>query len=59
MLLKMAPRILKPMGRAADVRIYSDACTTDEGRAAFHLFKIPGGEKERQKTLTGKFVRNE
>ena len=33
----MAPRIIKPIGRAVGGRIYSDACATGEGMAAVEL----------------------
>ena len=40
----MSPRIVKPVGCTADVRIYSDACTTGGGMAAIALFSRPTGE---------------
>ena len=40
----MSPRIVKPVGSEADVRIYSDACTTGGGMAAIALFSRPAGE---------------
>ena len=40
----MAPRIAKPISCAVDVRIYSDACTTEGGMAAIALLPRPPGE---------------
>ena len=49
---KMAPGKLEPIDRAADVRIYPDACTTDGWMAAIALFTQPEGDlKGRQRTL--------
>ena len=40
----MALRAIKPFGRADDVRIYSDACTSDGALAASAFFANPSGE---------------
>ena len=38
LLLNRAPRMVKPIGRTVDVRIYSDACATRGGMAAVAFF---------------------
>ena len=39
----MAPRVVKPISCVVDVRIYSDACTTEGGMTAIALFSRPSG----------------
>ena len=40
LLPNLAPRIIKPIGRAVGGTIYSDACATEGGVAAVTLFSI-------------------
>ena len=44
MLLEMAPRMIKPIDRAADFGVFSDTRTTDGGMAAIALFTRPEGD---------------
>ena len=44
LLPELSPGIIKPVGRAAGVRIYSDARTADGGVAAVALFPKRAGE---------------
>ena len=54
---KKAPRTIKPIGRAADVRVYYDACSTDGRMAALSLFAKPEGVR-RWRCLQNQWVYN-